>query len=263
MKASITIALLLLTLTSISYAQSTKSKVEIGVQTTSLTVFNPDFPGDVSELGFGGRVGYNFNRAIAAEAEVNFFPRKNSFFIGQGRAVQAQFGVKAGKRFEKFGVFAKVRPGFLSFGDVFSLQPGSTALVFGTTIPNARISRETYFTTDLGGVLELYPSKRTVVRFEAGDTLVRYPKRYDFSLVTPGALAPVRGSKFTNNFQFTAGVGFRLGDYEDDAGVTSNSTNSQTDTPRYEVGVQFTSLSVDPPAQACFLGCVIGSDSKN
>ena len=94
-------------------AQSNENKVEVGTQVTSLTLFRPDGYGDATEPGFGGRLTYNFNRKIAVEAEGNFFPIKNVFQgLGQGRAVQAQFGVKAGKRFEKFGVFAKIRPGF-------------------------------------------------------------------------------------------------------------------------------------------------------
>lgn len=260
MKASICIAVILLTLSMASYAQSQKNKIEVGVQATSLTLFGPGFPdfsGDVSELGVGGRVTYNFNKAIAAEAEVNFFPAKNSFFISGGRALQAQFGIKAGKRFEKFGVFAKVRPGFLTLDDVFSVQPGSTAIFAGITIPNARIARETYFTTDIGGVLEFYPTDRVLVRFDAGDTLVRYPSRLYFG-VTPNMFEIVRSCKVKNNFQSTAGIGFRLGAYGDSEG-TPTTTNQKDHPPRYEVGAQFTSMSVNRPSQACFLECFIDS----
>jgi len=260
MKASIRIAVIFLTLSTVSYAQSQKSKIEIGVQATSLTLFGPGFPdftGDVSELGVGGRVTYNFNKAIAAEAEVNFFPAKNSFFIGNGRSLQAQFGIKAGKRFEKFGVFAKVHPGFLTLDDVFSVQPGSTATFEGITIPNARIARETYFTTDIGGVLELYPTDRVLVRFDVGDTLVRYPSRLYFG-ATSNTFEIVRSSKVKNNFQFTAGVGFRLGTYGDSEDAPN--TNKQK---RYEVGAQFTSMSINQPRRACFLECFIDSGDRN
>jgi len=63
-------------LLSVTVAQSKKDKIEIGVQTTSLTLFHPEFDFDETEGGFGGRVTYNFNRSIAAEAEINFFPQK-------------------------------------------------------------------------------------------------------------------------------------------------------------------------------------------
>ncbi|MBA3572365.1 MAG: hypothetical protein H0W34_10415 [Pyrinomonadaceae bacterium] len=151
-----------------------ESKIELGPQFTALTLFFDEFRGDVTEPGFGARLTYNVNRKIAFEAEGTLFPNKTIFSgLGEGRAVQAQFGVKAGKRFSKFGIFGKARPGFLSVGEVFSNEPGSMVVIFGSTIPDARIGRKTHFTTDLGGVFEFYPTHRIIVRFDAGDTIVR------------------------------------------------------------------------------------------
>ena len=182
MKTSIYFLLIIHLLATASVAQSKKDKVEVGVQTTSLTLFSPDFPGDVTHAGVGGRVTYNFNQSIAAEAEINFFPQQQFALSANGKAVQAEFGVKLGKRFEKFGIFAKVRPGFLSVGNVFSLQPGPLDL----STFNFKVERRTFLTIDTGGVLELYPSRRTVVRFEAGDTTLRHPARLNLvSIPTP------------------------------------------------------------------------------
>jgi len=257
-RTTLNITLILLTLASFTNAQSHKAKIEIGVQSTSLTLFDPDFSGDVTEPGIGGRVGYNFNRSFAAEAEINFFPQKRTYFFGDGRTLQAQFGIKAGKRFDKFGFFAKVRPGLLTAGDVFSIEPGSTLTVNGFTQPNARIGRKTLFTTDIGGVLELYPSKRTIVRLEAGDTLVRHYARYEYDVQNFPNVVITRGAKFTNNFQFTAGFGFRLQDFDD----KQSAGQSATELPRFEVGTQFTSLSVSPPTIACGdCGLIGGSPS--
>ena len=239
--------ILVLTFFSFAQGQSTKSKIELGVQGTSLTVFPPDLFGDVTQLGVGGRATYNFNNVIAADAEVNFFPQKGGFFLGQGRSVQGQFGVKVGKRFEKFGIFAKARPGFLSINDVFFLEEGATLVFNGFTQPNARIARRTFFTTDIGGVLELYPTKRTTVRFDAGDTIIRHPTRFDYDFLTFPALVVGRPVTYKHNFQFTAGVSFRL----DDPGTPAPSTSSGDQTPRFEVGAQFTSLLVDPPTPVC------------
>src|ERR1700742_97757 len=108
MRTLITLLLTLFTFASVAVAQSNKDKIEIGVQSTSLTVFNPDFSFDETKGGIGGRVTYNFNRSIAAEAEINFFPQKQLVLEANGNSIQAQFGVKLGKRFEKFGVFGKV-----------------------------------------------------------------------------------------------------------------------------------------------------------
>src|SRR6185436_3643683 len=119
MKTSIYLILYIVTFASVVIAQDKKARVEVGVQSTSLTLFEPDFPFDVTNSGIGGRVTYNFNRSLAAESEVNFFPQKQFTFSSfEGGAVQAQFGVKFGKRFEKVGLFAKVRPGFISVDNV-------------------------------------------------------------------------------------------------------------------------------------------------
>ena len=158
------IPLLLLTFITfapVAVAQSTKDKIEIGVQTTSLTLVSEFSIFDDTQIGIGGRVGYNFNRSIAAEAEINFFPQAQFIFNAFGNAVQGQFGVKVGKRFEKLGLFGKVRPGFISVDQVLSFpQGGQVGPIFNFTI-----ERKTFFTIDAGGVLELYPSRRTVVRF--------------------------------------------------------------------------------------------------
>src|SRR5436305_4447056 len=73
-----------------------------------------------TEPGFGGRVVYNFNRYLSAEAEVNLFPRERALtdaeFTG-GRKFQGLFGAKVGRRFEHFGLFAKARPGFADFNE--------------------------------------------------------------------------------------------------------------------------------------------------
>ena len=244
MKTFILLLLTVITFVSVALAQVKKDKIEIGPQVTSLSLFHPDFPFDDTQVGVGGRVTYNFNRSIAAEAEINFFPQKQSILNADGNAIQAQFGVKIGKRFEKFGIFGKVRPGFLSVDRVASLLPDPTA-PFGIAI---KIEREEFFTIDTGGVLELYPSSRTVVRFEAGDTMIRHPERFgQVGFVNP-SIALIRDAKFKHNFQFTFGVGFRLGDFPEEQLDAQTSDDAQGGTRRYEVGVQVTSLIVEPAA---------------
>lgn len=234
-------------------AQSDANKIEVGTQVTSLTLFHPDGYGDVTEPGFGGRITYNFNRKVAVEAEGNFFPNQNVFQgLGEGRAIQVQFGVKAGKRFKKFGIFAKLRPGFLSVGEVFSIEPGSTAVFDGYTLTDARIGRKTFFTTDVGGVLELYPSARAIVRFDAGDTILRYGPRVEYDPLNVGQFIKT-AARVTHNFHFTTGVGIRLGKSGKDDNPGNPSTSRRA-VPRFEVGMQFTSLSVNHPRH---IGCCV------
>jgi Outer membrane protein beta-barrel domain len=135
---------------------------------------------DDTNVGGGGRLTYNFTPNIAIEGEMNYFTQNYVLGgIGVTSSYQGLFGVKTGVRGERAGVFGKVRPGFTRFD---RLAPATTA---------------TQFTFDLGGVLELYPSRSTVVRFDLGDTIIDYG-----TLVAP--------SSTSHNLQFGIGFGFRF-----------------------------------------------------
>jgi hypothetical protein len=256
-KFSYGLLIIILLIVSAEAQSQTTGKVEVGAQFTSLTLpANPFY--SFTEPGFGGRVTYNVNDNIAVEGEVNFFLNKNVFgYLGEGQAAQGQFGVKAGRRFKNFGVFAKARPGFLTVGDVFSYQPGLSTSVFGPT-HNTRIGRETHFTTDLGGVLEFYPSRKTVVRFDAGDTIVRFGPHLEPDPINYLQLVK-QPSRIKHNFQITAGVGFRFASPPDSTSVPT-STDKGDDVPRFEVGVHFTSMSMDLPTGTCPDLCLIGNE---
>jgi len=190
-------------------------KYEVGVQFTSLT--EPSFDNGHTEPGFGGRFTFNLNRSVALEGVGNFFPHKcfscGSFGDNNGNITQGLFGVKAGKRFEKWGIFAKGRPGVVSFsqGDAKDINTGA-----GGPFPfEFTHTRLTNFAVDLGGVLEFYPSKRIVTRFDAGDTMIRYGQRQTnfIGLDSVGNLTLVPftlRAETRHNFQFSAGVGFRF-----------------------------------------------------
>jgi len=76
--------------------------------------------------------------------------------------------------------------------------------------------RQTNFALDLGGVLEFYPSKRIVVRFDGGDTIIHHPRRTfnsPFQDPNTGALSlvPFTIPGYTeHSFQLIGGVGFRF-----------------------------------------------------
>src|SRR4051812_5773934 len=92
---------LLLAAPTAAHAQSLDKKAEVGGQVTVVTA-NPEG----GSVGLGGRVGYNINDNFALEGEVNAFP--------DASAVEGLFGLKAGVRSDRAGIFAKVRPGFLA-----------------------------------------------------------------------------------------------------------------------------------------------------
>jgi hypothetical protein len=161
-------------------SHSEAPKVEVGAQYTFLRL--RDF--DTNTSGVGGRVTYNATDNFAVEAEVNFFPESLTNFATllstDSRRTQGLFGVKYGIRSEKAGIFGKIRPGFMRFGQGTPISAGS--------------SSSTEFALDYGGVFELYPSRHVALRFDVGDTVIRF-----------GNLG------FTShNLQITPGIAFRF-----------------------------------------------------
>lgn len=195
--------------------KSKATRFEVGAQFSSVT-FEPDH----TQPGLGGRFTFNFNDNVALDAELNFFPNDNGVIStnrDNGRAVEGLFGVKAGKRFRNFGIFGKARPGFISFsrgfGDVVITGPPPAGSIFPET--DFRPRRLTHPALDLGGVLEFYPSRKLVTRFDIGATLFRVGQT-TFQTLTAGPnntviVAPQTISGQTrSSFQFGAGIGYRF-----------------------------------------------------
>lgn len=171
------------------------SRYEVGAHYTAL--------GGGDEHGFGGRLTVNANRYFALESEVNFFPRGGF----RGNATQALIGVKAGKRWDRFGVFAKARPGF-----IYNSQGRAELDQSGTDVNNqVRYKGATNFTADVGGVVEFYPTKKLIARFDFGDTITHFNSQNAFFIDSNGNLNPFRTPATTrHSFQFSAGIGFRF-----------------------------------------------------
>ena len=223
-------------------------KVEVGAQFSSLSVTPPNSFGTENATGFGGRVTYNINDHVAVEAEGNFYtngPTRN--YVTGGRAEQAQFGLKVGKRFESFGVFAKVRPGLISFGETLKVTQVPVVTGGVTDIVNTFTDeRKTHFTTDVGGVLELYPSRRVLVRFDFGDTIIRYGEHDEVgpTFANPFGAVFRAPAEIKHNFQFTGGVSYRFGGGGDKAAAAQDYSPSDSKR-RFEFGIQFSSFALN------------------
>jgi hypothetical protein len=216
-------------------AQSSDYKFEVGGQfsvldlssfeATSATVFPCVVPPCVLSIiversrhlepGFGGRIGYRAGNYVAVEGEVNFFPR-DRIFEG-GRKVQGLFGAKVGKRWEKIGIFGKGRPGFLylSKGHFEPRTSGACIQIFPPPVACFEGKGKTGLAFDVGGVVELYPSPRTIVRFDVGDTIVHLGNRRVAvpavpPLNAPGGTVISRPEETTHNVQASVGFGFRF-----------------------------------------------------
>lgn len=157
-------------------------KVDIGAQFSLIRLRDLG----TTNGGFGGRITYNATDNFAFDAEFNYFPQDGTLFLEGGRKTQGFFGLKTGVRSGSAGIYGKIRPGFMRFSRDFD------------GLPNGR----TEFALDVGGVIEFYPSGRAIVRFDVGDTIIRFGAQNTL-------VGPI--SSFTShNLQFSVGVGVRF-----------------------------------------------------
>jgi hypothetical protein len=119
-------------------------------------------------------------RWFAVEGEFTVVPRDNFEVISSiggetigliynRRRVNALFGVKAGYRGDRVGVFGRLRPGMTTLTDrgVECLQACAAILI----VP-PQYQRE--FAMDIGGTVELYWTARSLMRIDVGDLVIRH-----------------------------------------------------------------------------------------
>jgi hypothetical protein len=179
-------------------------RFEVGGQVSALRL---DDIG-ATPAGFGGRVSYEFRDWLSVESELNLFPREAftihgvapndaSFgLVHRRQRTEMVFGPKVGMRTERFGLFAKVRPGFARLTDQSIDCRGDVCAAVLLAVPVDR----TEFALDLGGVFEFYPSARIVARVDLGDTMIRRG-----SLATPSC-----SNCTSHNVASRVGIGLRF-----------------------------------------------------
>lgn len=196
-------------------AQSHNPRFELGSHFTGLTRFDPTdsragpLALDSNEFsralnpGLGGRFTFHITRAIALETEWNLIPAEKEY---TGRARQWFYGLKAGKRRESVGVYAKLRPGYMyftkSYCDGFGLYKGFYTCL-GSYKKNPAM--------DLGMVIEFYRARRSMMRVDIGDTVVHFGhiNRYQPELGEANRAIHVAGGT-THSLQVSVGIGIRF-----------------------------------------------------
>jgi hypothetical protein len=184
-------------------SQTGGSRFEVGGQFSALRLSDLKS----TNPGIGGRFAYEFTDWMAAEAEMNFFPHEDFTMVGVAtrqdlrvttlrRRGEAFFGAKIGKRTQRFGVFAKVRPGFTRLSD----QGMQCLGVSCAAVSLVRQEYRTEFAMDLGGVFEFYPTSRLVARVDLGDTMIHHR----------GIVLPYVTNSTSHNFTPRFGFGFRF-----------------------------------------------------
>ena len=187
-----------------AYAQDSPGRFEIGGNFTTTHAH----VGNFQAYGPGVEGDINFTRYLSLDAAFMWLPNTFSHEMGL-------FGVKAGIRRERFGFFGKVRPGFVSFGNILRdstivVDLGPPAVTLGT---QAHVHRLTEKALDLGGVVEYYPARHWALRWDLGDTLVFQDQGPTFTAIFVGNPTPsitFFPARTSNNFQFSTGVHYRF-----------------------------------------------------
>lgn len=163
--------------------------------------YNPDYIGD--DPGVGGFVSYSIKPWLDVESALTYFysfPRAADAQRG-GTMLEGVLGPKLGFRTRKIGFFVKARPGVLSYSAAFD--------DFIAPYPTQRL---THFAFDTGGVLEYYPTRHVVLRFDMGALIVRYgPVKVTAqkNVLFPNGSFTQPGFVDTG-MQFTTGFGWRF-----------------------------------------------------
>jgi hypothetical protein len=157
-----------------------------------------------TEPGFGGYASYRFYGVFYLDGDLLYFPRRPDFSGPHdgGTILQGLAGMRGGIRRNHFGFFGKVRPGFHSYSQALTSITTSSGLtlVYG-------YGRSINFALDLGGIIELYPSKRSTLRIEVGDTHLFFGTR---NLSFDSTVQPVSGGKMQHSIQVVFGYGWRF-----------------------------------------------------
>ena len=184
-------------------AAQVSDRLELGFQVSFMSLDRTDS----SSTGFGGRATFDLTRWLAVEGEITLFPN-DDFVVDNAPAfvptynltyrrsrTEGLFGVKAGGRAGRVGVFGKARVGFtrLEHGGLDCGGPGCAVILL--VAPSYRSERA----VDLGGAVEFYPAAGATVRFDLGDTIIAHR-----------SAAPPCNDCTTHNLTSRIGIGIRF-----------------------------------------------------
>jgi hypothetical protein len=124
-----------------------------------------------ADHGSGAWLSWNFSRHFSWDTAAAFLPSLHDEMIQDGGdSVTVFSGLKAGIRSKRIGIFADVRPGAIVFSRTISSI--ETNPVF-----SAPWGKSGDFALDTGGVFEVYPWRRLILRADVGEGSIFYGPR--------------------------------------------------------------------------------------
>jgi hypothetical protein len=184
----------------LALGQSASPPFELGAQLAA--VRSSEF--EATDLGVGARFSWSPVGLLGLESEINFYPKgfPGQFPISRGR-VEGLLGATVGPRVGSVRLFGKGRVGFLNVRP--ASQPFACILIFPPPLSCELGAGRTLLVFDVGGGLELFPTRRTFARVEIGDRVVKYPGP---ALARRGAI--LEHTFFSHDLRFAAGAGLRF-----------------------------------------------------
>jgi hypothetical protein len=149
---------------------------------------------------------WNFSKYVSWDTSVLRSPRNQDKieaidYQAGGRAIEALTGVKIGIRRDHMGYFAVVRPGTITFSKTERQLDVS---------PTGQFKFDdgmfTDFVMETGGVYEVYPSRHSILRFEAGDAQIFYRPK---NVISQGQVSPIAAQN-QPSLLISFGAGFRF-----------------------------------------------------
>ncbi|HEY1467448.1 MAG TPA: outer membrane beta-barrel protein [Candidatus Acidoferrum sp.] len=223
-------SLLMLAACHMASAQTDYSRVEFGGEFSTIRQNDAQTGNGKNFPGFGGRFDWNFNRRLAFESEVDFFPEQSEVvsFRRGGQTLQAVFGLRAKVlQTRRLSAFGLVRPGLFHFTDVLSFSPGAD-------LPTHKLGA-TYFVVNLGGGIEYYLSPRWVLRADIAGNPYRVPQQAK----NVGGVAVSYLGSVEDTTRLSIGVAYRPGILRDNEGEKKVPGN-------WEFGPLFSTLIAAP-----------------
>jgi hypothetical protein len=151
----------------------------------------------VGNSGFGGNFAYRLTNRLWIDSDVNYFPGSGGHG-GKGSMVEGLFGPRYGYTGKSWGLYFKLRPGFIYYDKTLTVENGS------------QISNATRFAFDVGSEFEWYVSRHSAIRFDAGTTVVRYLTGRDDPKQPVGNILSTDYIVAQSNFQFGTGYTYRF-----------------------------------------------------
>lgn len=194
-------AVLLVVFNALGASAQLARPLEVGAQVAALRL--DDF--DTTDVGVGVQAAWRATPLLAVDGALTVFPgsdERGPRRIGDQQRLLGVIGARAGVAVGRAEVFARVRPGFLTFMDQ---GPVPCILIFPPPLSCQVLGGYTAFVTDLGGGIRVGVgnSGRMQVAVDAGDLLVRYG-------VQSFRNGELRDQFVSHNLWFSGGLSWRF-----------------------------------------------------